>query len=63
MLIRVNGGKGGKDRFTLLSKSVLEDLRIYFKEHQPKEWLFEGQFGGQYSAESVAKIIKYAARR
>lgn len=43
MLIRVNGGKGGKDRFTLLSKTTLYDLRRYFKEYRPKEWLFEGR--------------------
>lgn len=63
MLIRVNGGKGNKDRFTLLSKSVLEDLRTYFKEYKPKEWLIEGQFGGQYSAGSIKEIINSASKK
>lgn len=58
MLIRVNASKGNKDRMTLLSKNVLEDLRGYFKEYKPKDWLFEGSKGGKYSAESVVKIIK-----
>ena len=44
MLVKVNLGKGNKDRYTLLSKTVLEDLRIYYKTYKPKEWLFEGQF-------------------
>ena len=63
MLIRVNDGKGGKDRFTLLSKTVLNDLRNYFKEYRPKEWLFEGQSGGQYSAGSVKQIINAASKK
>jgi integrase/recombinase XerD len=63
MLIRVNGGKGGKDRFTLLSKTTLYDLRRYFKEYRPKEWLFEGRGGGQYSAGSVKQIINASSRK
>ena len=58
MRIKVRGGKGKKDRYTLLSESVLNDLRNYFKAYSPKVWLFEGQNGGQYSATSVAKILK-----
>jgi integrase/recombinase XerD len=63
MLIRVESAKGNKDRMTLLSKYVLEDLRIYFKEHKPKKWLIEGAKGGKYSAESVVKIIKRASTK
>ena len=61
MLIRVEGGKGNKDRHTLLSQTTLEDLRIYFREWRPQTYLFEGQKGGKYSAESVLKIVKRAA--
>ncbi len=61
MLVKVNLGKGNKDRYTLLSKTVLEDLRIYYKAYKPKEWLFEGQFKDQYSAQSIAKILNNAA--
>tara|TARA_R110001599_G_scaffold273408_2_gene474658 strand:- start:47 stop:1174 length:1128 start_codon:yes stop_codon:yes gene_type:complete len=61
MLIRVQGSKGNKDRHTLLSQTVLEDLRIYFREWKPCEYLFEGQRGGRYSAQSVLKIVKEAA--
>lgn len=44
--IRVNQGKGGKDRYTVLSERVLEELRIYFKQCRPKDYLFNGQRKG-----------------
>ncbi len=61
MLIKVVEGKGRKDRYTLLGKSVLADLRLYYKECKPNTYLFEGPRGGPYSAESVLKIVKKAA--
>ena len=63
MVITVKNGKGNKDRQTILSKSVLNDLRIYYKEWNPKFYLFESPNGGQYSPESVLKIIKTAAKK
>ena len=63
MLIRVNGGKGAKDRFTLLSSNVLSDLRQYFLEWRPKIWLFESPDGSQYSAGSVKEIINAASKK
>lgn len=43
MRIRVREGKGGHERYTLLSKTLLETLRIYFKLHRPSDWLFYGR--------------------
>ena len=43
MLIRVEQGKGNKDRYTLLSQRFLEDLRVYWKQDRPPLWLFPGQ--------------------
>lgn len=63
MLIRVESAKGNKDRYTLLSKTILNDLRIYFKQWRPKKYLFESPNGGRYSAESVAKIVIKAAKK
>lgn len=63
MLIRVNASKGNKDRMTILSKNILGDLRIYFKEYKPKTWLFEGVKGKQYAPTSVVKIIKTATKK
>lgn len=40
MLIRVNQGKGRKDRYTLLSERLLSELRAYWRESRPESWLF-----------------------
>ena len=53
----------GKDIYTLLSKGLLKDLRAYYVEYKPKEWLFEREKGRRYSATSVIKIVKKAASR
>ena len=58
MLIKIRAGKGKKDRYTLLSKPVLNDLREYFTAYKPKIWLFEGQNSAQYSATSIVKVLK-----
>jgi len=43
MLIRVNQGKGRKDRYTLLSQRLLGELRAYWRESRPETWLFPNQ--------------------
>lgn len=40
MLIKVENGKGGKDRYTTLSKKLLKELRKYYKIFRPKTYLF-----------------------
>jgi site-specific recombinase XerD len=60
MLIRVIQAKGNMDRYTILSESLLKDLRIYFKEYRPIEYLFEGQKGGKYTRTSVQAILTKA---
>jgi site-specific recombinase XerD len=42
MLVRVNQGKGRKDRYTLLSPRLLSELRDYWKLYRPTRWLFPG---------------------
>ena len=61
MMIRVEQSKGSKDRYTLLSTSLLKELRAYFILFKPKKLLFEGETGNRYSETSVAKIVKRAA--
>ncbi len=63
MMIRVEDSKGGKDRYTLLSKSLLIELRLYYKQYRPKNYLIEGRDGGQYSTASIGKILKNACRK
>lgn len=38
--IRIADGKGRKDRYTLLSPRLLEELRVYWKQFRPEHWLF-----------------------
>lgn len=63
MLIHVKNAKGKKDRYTLLSEKVLLLLREYYLVYKPKEYLFEGQFGGMYSSRSAQVILKQAAEK
>jgi len=41
-LIRVEQGKGRKDRYTVLPPPLLRILRAYWRSHHPKDWLFPG---------------------
>ncbi len=63
MLLRVESSKGNKDRQTLLSKTSLSHLRLYFAEYRPQVYLFEGRNGKKYSGASVLKIVKIAAEK
>jgi integrase/recombinase XerD len=40
MTLRVEQGKGAKDRYTLLSPRLLKELRLYWQAHRPTSWLF-----------------------
>ncbi len=62
MLIKVRCGKGNKDRYTLLSESLLIDLRKYYKIYKPSVLLFEGYRKEAYSGTSLAKIVSKAAK-
>ncbi len=42
MMIRVEQGKGSKDRYTVLSKHLLDELRIYWQKYKPGKWIFPG---------------------
>lgn len=62
--VRVEGGKGKKDRYTLLSEVALRVLRDYYKAFKPKEWLFAGEDGqGHLSARSAQHIFHDAKSR
>ena len=61
MIIKVYQGKGKKDRQTLLSETLLKELRVYYKSYSPRLYLFEGQKHEKYSGSSVAKIVQRAA--
>lgn len=56
MLIRVDQGKGKKDRHTLLSQVALQTLREYWKESRPKVWLFPGDNPEHYVSVSYIHV-------
>jgi len=61
MLIHIKGAKGRKDRYTLLSETVLEILKEYWRKYKPVKWLFGGFKEGRYlSPRTVDKIFRNA---
>jgi len=63
MVIRVEQGKGQKDRYVMLSPKLLETLRSYWRAVQPKGWLFEGEVAGQPINRSSVELACQKARR
>ena len=64
MRIRINNGKGGKDRYTILSKVILDELRIYVKMCKPKSYLFNGKIkGNPMSLGGIHHALKQAVKR
>jgi len=45
MILRVEQGKGKKDRNVMLSPALLQTLRTYWKQCRPRLWLFPGHGG------------------
>jgi integrase/recombinase XerD len=60
-LLLVRQAKGKKDRHTVLGDKTIALLNKYIEQYTPKEYVFEGQRGGMYSAKSVAHIVKHSA--
>lgn len=57
MLIRVDQGKGRKDRYTLLSPRLLEELRDYWRAYRPRPWLFLNKDGSRHLPPCTAQKI------
>jgi site-specific recombinase XerD len=63
MTVKVNDGKGGKDRYSILSKTTLEHLRQYWRKYRPTEWLFEGQKKDEHITVHSIQLMFYAAKK
>ena len=63
MTVKVNDGKGGKDRYSILSKTTLEHLRQYWRKYRPTEWLFEGQKKDDHITVHSIQLMFYAAKK
>jgi integrase/recombinase XerD len=63
MVIRVEQGKGQKDRYVMLSSKLLQILRSWWPVNKPKEWLFPGdQVGGHITRTAVEDACQKAHR-
>ena len=59
----IRGGKGMKDRVSILSNSFIEVLKAYVRLYKPNYWLFEGPSRGQYSETSLSNVVKKASKK
>jgi len=63
MVIRVEQGKGQKDRYVMLSPALLEILRSYYRLVRPREWLFPGDRPSQpITRDAVGNACEKALR-
>jgi integrase len=62
-LLRVEQGKGAKDRLVPLSPTLLEHLRAYWRLYRPADWLFAGKTGEPLSPTSLQKAFTQAKRQ
>ena len=63
MVVKVNQGKGGKDRYSILSQTTLDLLRQYWLKYRPTEWLFEGTKKNDHITSYTIQHVFYAARK
>jgi len=63
MVIRVEQGKGQKDRYVMLSPKLLETLRDYWRATHPKDWLFPGDLPGRPITREAVELACQKARR
>ena len=63
MVVRVDQGKGQKDRYVMLSPRLLEVLRDYWRRVRPKDWLFEGDIVGRHITKGAVELACQKAHR
>ena len=63
MTIRVEQGKGRKDRYSILSKVLLERLRDYYRAYRPKEYLFAGKNGKPMSGSTIQRAFNESKKK
>lgn len=62
MCLKVRQGKGGKDRYSLLSPHLLDSLRLYWRAYRPRLWLFPNPAGDGPLYKQTAQRFYHAAR-
>jgi integrase/recombinase XerD len=61
MVIHIRAGKGGKDRYTILSERFLAYLRDYYRKHRPDGWLFPGRTAEGHASPETSRHVFHAA--
>jgi len=61
--IRINAGKGDKDRFVLFGKSFATALRTHLAAHPNNRWLFQTRRNTKYTTRRVQQIVKLYAEQ
>jgi len=63
MSVRVEQGKGNKDRYTVLSARMLKELRTYWLAYRPEVWLFTGRDRTRPMHVKTIQRIFYSAKK
>jgi site-specific recombinase XerD len=61
MLIHIERGKGGRDRYVPLSATLLDTLRAYWRWMKPKTWLFPGTIAGWRADKPITPKVVWDA--
>jgi integrase len=61
--IRIEHGKGSKDRYVLFGKSFATALRTHIAAHPKNRWLFQTRRNTRYSTRRVQQIVSFYAER
>jgi integrase len=61
--IRINGGKGDKDRYVLFGKTFATALRTHVAAHPKNRWLFQTRRNTKYTTRRVQQIVKLYAEQ
>ena len=56
--LRIEGGKGRKDRYVTIAESIKPLLKNYYRTYMPQVYLIENPKGGKYSASSIRSFLK-----
>jgi len=63
-ILLIKQSKGKKDRIVPIGDKLIQQLRDYYLQYKPKNWLFEGQSSGeQYSAKSLQNVLKLSVSK
>ncbi len=62
MVIRVDQGKGQKDRYVMLSQKLREILRDWWRAEKPRHWLFPGDIDGRHITRDAVELACQKAR-